>query len=112
MIFDELVERYVDRPDVQRPERDGRHFGSAALKVNSSIFAMDMDDRLVVKLPAARVAELINDGAGAPFGTSEDRPMREWVSLPYDVHAEALADEAFEFVRTLKPSAKSRRRSG
>ena len=111
MSFDRLVERYDGRPDVQRPERDGRHFGSAALKVSGSIFAMDMDDRLVLKLPAARVAELIDDGAGAPFGTREDRPMREWVSLPYDADAEALADEAYEFVKTLKPSGKSRRRS-
>jgi hypothetical protein len=110
MSFDELVERYDGRPDVQRPERGGRHFGSAALKVNGSIFAMDMEARLVLKLPAARVAELIDDGAGAPFGTSVDRPMREWVSLPYDADADALADEAYEFVRALRPSAKSRRR--
>ena len=64
MSFDRLVERYADRPDVQRPEPDGRHFGSAALKVNGSIFAMTMDDRLVLKLPADRVAELIDRRTG------------------------------------------------
>ena len=111
MSFDRLVERYGDRPDVQRPEPDGRHFGSAALKANGSIFAMTMDGRLVLKLPAERVAALIDDGPGEPFGAGKGRPMREWVSVPYDADADGLADEAYEFVRTAKPSAKSRRRS-
>lgn len=108
--FERLVERYAERPDVESPDPQGHTFGSAALKVNGSIFAMSMDDRLVVKLPADRVAALIADGPGEPFGTGKGRPMREWVSLPDDAESEQLADEAYEFVRNLKPSAKSTRR--
>lgn len=109
MSFERLVERYASRLDVPPPE-PGRHFGSAALKVNGSIFAMGMDGRLVLKLPAARVTELIDLGPGEPFGT-KGRAMREWVSLPFDESSEALTDEAYEFVRSLKPSAGSKRRS-
>ena len=82
MSFDQLVERYADRADVESPQPGGRKFGSAALKVNGSIFAMIMDDRLVLKLPADRVAALIAEGSGEPFGTGKGRPMREWVRLP------------------------------
>jgi hypothetical protein len=112
MSLDRLVERFADRPGVLNPDPQGRHFGSDTLRVDGKIFAMSMDGRLVVKLPADRVAELITDGPGEPFGTSVDRPMREWVSLPLGPDSDALADEAYEFVRRPKPSAKSTRRRG
>ena len=44
------------------------------------VFASLIDDRLLLKLPAARVDELITAGVGERF-TSGQRPMREWVTV-------------------------------
>lgn len=96
--FADLADELADEPGVTRPE-PGSRFGASALKVNGSIVAMLMDDALVVKLPAARVAELINSGAGEPFGAGKGRPMREWVALGADADWSAIAREALAFVR-------------
>jgi TfoX N-terminal domain len=78
-----------------------RGFGGSALTVGGAIFAMLHDERLVVKLPAARVAAMIADGSGAPFGQGTRRPMREWVAVVSDDDAtwRTLAQEAYTFVR-------------
>ena len=63
------------------------------------VFASLIDDRLVLKLPAARVDELISAGVGERF-TSGQRPMREWVTVSGE-HATSWADlvaEAHGFV--------------
>ena len=54
---------------------------------------------LVVKLPAARVAELIASGEGLVFAPS-NRPFREWVAIPRPEEAiwAGLLDEARAFV--------------
>jgi uncharacterized protein YciI len=79
----------------------GRGFGSDALQVEGRIFAMVSGGRLVLKLPAARVADLIARGDGAPFDAGKGRPMKEWVTLAQDaaVPWEALGEEALAFVR-------------
>ena len=79
----------------------GRGFGSDALQVEGRIFAMVSGGRLVLKLPAQRVADLIASGDGAPFDAGKGRPMREWVALAQDaaVPWEALGEEALTFVR-------------
>jgi hypothetical protein len=46
---------------------EGRMFGSSGLKVGGKVFAMLVKDRLVVKLPEARVDELIGLGAAIRF---------------------------------------------
>lgn len=111
-LFDRLAQTYGERSDVELPDPTKRQFGSAALKVNGSIFAMKMDDRWVLKLPAERVAALIADGSGEPFGAGKGKPMREWVSVPPDSDSEALTEEAYAFVRASKRSGTSRRPSG
>jgi hypothetical protein len=97
-----LVTDIGREPGVSGPDESGsRRFGSAALKVRGSIFAMLQAGHLVVKLPSARVAALIESEDGQPFGAGKGRPMKEWVLVPSDdVEAwGALAREALAFVR-------------
>jgi hypothetical protein len=57
-------------------------------------------DELVVKLPAARCAELVAAGGAHPFEVGRRR-MREWVAITHDVGADwrVLVREALAFVR-------------
>jgi len=81
------------------PPGEGRAFGATALKLEGSIVAMLMGERLVVKLPAETVAAHIADGTGLPFGTGKRRPMREWLTVVDDEAWEPLAEDALEFAR-------------
>ena len=99
--FAALIAYFAIRAGVTVPDGSGRRaFGSSALKVGGSIFAMLAGGRLVVKLPAARVATLIGDGIGEPFDAGKGRPMKEWLTV-VEADEESwriLADEALEFV--------------
>ena len=84
-------------------ESKARGFGADALKVNNMIFAMLTRGRLVVKLPRARVGELIASGGGEPFDAGKGRPMKEWVTVAPSASAakwRALAREALAFVQS------------
>ena len=100
--FAGLAEQFAGEEGVELPRDDTpRRFGSSALTVDGSIFAMLTRGQLVVKLPAARVAELVANGNGMPFTAGKDRPMREWVVVAEDDPQEwhELAAEALRFVR-------------
>ena len=77
-------------------------FGSGALKVNGKIFAMvDAKGEFVVKLPKARVDELVKAGVGTLFEPGPGRLMKEWLAMasePNDPNWLALAREACRFV--------------
>jgi TfoX/Sxy family transcriptional regulator of competence genes len=98
-IFANLCEEFAGTPGVTLPD-SGRGFGSSAIKINNSIFAMLVNDRLVVKLPRARVTELTEAGTGEPFDAGKGKPMKEWVSLIGDEDTcRMLVAEALAFVR-------------
>jgi len=88
----------VSTPDA--PPASGARFGSSALRVHGRIFAMVSAQRLVLKLPAKRVTELVDSGRGAPFDGGKGRPMEEWVSLAPEHQDDwlSLATEALGFV--------------
>jgi len=81
------VDRYADLVDELMPvagvtpPSGGAGFGRSALKYQNKIFAMLVRGRLVVKLPAARVTELVVAGEGDHFDASKGTPMKEWLSL-------------------------------
>ncbi len=98
--FAAVVGELAGQAGVETPEGGRRRFGSDALKVNGSIFAMLTGGSLVVKLPRHRVDALIADGAGAPFESGKGRPMKEWLRVATDDQETwlALAREALDFV--------------
>jgi hypothetical protein len=77
-----------------------RSFGATALKANGRIFAMLVQDRLVVKLPAARVDKLVGQRAGDRFDPGHGRLQKQWLSVRSDQPVDwlALASEAEAFV--------------
>jgi hypothetical protein len=96
LAFDAIVARFDGEPDVEH----GTGFGqSPGLRVRRKIFAMLVDDELVVKLPADRCAELVAAGHGRPFQTG-GRNMREWVVVGDEDADEwlRLAEDAHAFV--------------
>lgn len=104
--FAALVDEFVRDSGVTPPDQPGeRGFGSTALKVNGSIFAMLARGRLVVKLPRARVSTLIGEGVGAPFDAGKTRPMKEWLTIVADDDQtwRDLTAEALEFVGSRHP---------
>lgn len=105
--FAALVEEFAGRPGVSLPgESPQRGFGSDALKVNGSIFAMLSGGRLVVKLPRERVDALIGSSTGGPFDAGKGRPMKEWLTVVTDDEETwlALAREALDFVGSRRRS--------
>jgi hypothetical protein len=104
--FDALLTEFAGRPGVGLPGEPGtRGFGSTALKVDGSIFAMLVRGSLVVKLPAPRVADLIAAGGGVAFDAGKGRPMKEWLVVADDDHPTwlALSGEAYRYVGSLPP---------
>jgi hypothetical protein len=89
----------VDAFESSREGGAGRKFGSNGLKVGGKLFALFTQDTLVVKLPKARVAALVDGGIGKPFDPGHGRLMKEWLAV---VSPRAswidLAREAHDFV--------------
>lgn len=78
--FDALVAELSVVDGVTAPA-GGRRFGAQALRRHGRIVAMLSQGCLVVKLPRARVDDLVATGAGARFDGGRGTPMREWFVL-------------------------------
>ena len=86
-----LAEGLIDEMPAERRSR----FGSNALKVGGKLFALDSGGDLVLKLPRARVDELVAAGAGKQFDPGHGRLMKEWIRFyEWPRNAAALAREA------------------
>jgi hypothetical protein len=101
--YADLVEELTGIDGVEPPS-GGRGFGRSALRFHNKIFAMFVRGRLVLKLPAARVTELVLAGEGEHFDANKGTPMKEWLSLdPLSEHDwSPLAREALHFARSLR----------
>ena len=97
-LFEKVVDAMVGLDGVELAK--GRGFGSGTLKVRGRVFAMASGGRVVLKLPAARVSELISSGDGAAFDAGRGRPVREWIALSDRAATRivGLAGEALAFV--------------
>jgi hypothetical protein len=105
-LFASVVAAFANDPRVEAPlaedatatEGQGK-FGSRGLKVDGKVFAMPSKGRLVVKLPRARVAELVASKKGQTYVLGA-RTMKEWVAFSDGTPAtwRALAREARDFV--------------
>ena len=95
--FELITSALITEPDVQA----GTGFGTnPGLRRRRTVFAMLVDDDLVVKLPAQRCRALLDSGVGAPFQVGS-RQMREWVRIS-DRRADdwdGLAGEAYKYAR-------------
>ena len=91
--WQELVER-AEGGAVTR----GKMFGSEGLRTGTKFFAIWWNDQLVVKLPPARLTELVEAGAGQPFEPMEGRRMNGWIVLADSVDWSPILEEARAYV--------------
>jgi hypothetical protein len=78
---------------------EGTMMGSRCARVDGEFLALVgfRDHGMVVKLPRARVDELVADGTGRPFAPA-GRVFREWVSVSDPEHWPGLLREGVAFV--------------
>ncbi|SRR6266568_3275518 len=99
--YAELVRKLSSKSGVTQGSV-GKGFGSSGqLKVGGRIFAMLVRGDLVLKLPRARVDQLVERGDGARFDAGKGKPMREWfvLSPTSSMRWPRLAQEALDFVK-------------
>ena len=103
--YQDLIDELVGCPGVTPPP-GGSGFGRGAVRFQKKIFVMFVRERLVLKLPAARVDELVAAGEGVRFDANKGTPMREWFSLDPESGLPwlPLATEALEFARAAHPA--------
>lgn len=109
--FAAVVASLAGQPGVT-PPADGlgspRRFGAAGLKVRGRVFAMLVRERLVVKLPKARVDALVATGDGERYDPRRDgRLMQEWLVVAPEavISWQDLATEALAFVDAHPPAS-------
>ena len=80
------------------PVTQGTMFGSKGLRTGKKFFAIWWHEQLVVKLPPARLDELVAAGDGQPFEPMEGRRMNGWLVLGDSAEWSPLVEEARAFV--------------
>jgi TfoX/Sxy family transcriptional regulator of competence genes len=96
--FPTIMAQELTDPDVST----SRMFGTACLKVEGKVYAMEFKGALVVKLSKSRAAELVSGGVAQVFDPGHGRPMKQWVAIFPDAGLDwgRLAAEAKSVVRT------------
>ena len=80
---------------------EGTMFGFRCVRSGTAFVAMPghMTDGIVIKLPASRVTELVDSGAGSPVAPA-GRVFREWIEIAPTEDWSIYLDEALEFAGT------------
>jgi len=99
--YQDLIDDLLGYPGVTPPP-GGSGFGRGAARFQKKIFVMFVRGRLVLKLPAGRVDELVGAGEGVRFDANKGTPMKERFSLDPEsgLPWPPLAREALEFARS------------
>ena len=95
--FQAITEHFAGAPEVSK----GKMFGSIGLKANGKVFAMLVKDRLVVKLPRAKVEALVSAQRGLHFDPGHGRLMKEWISVGFGADESdwlSLVQEAKDYI--------------
>jgi TfoX N-terminal domain len=93
--WDELVEGAVGGSVTS-----GTMFGSKGLRTGKKFFAIWWHDQVVVKLPPARLEEIVGAGEAVQFEPMTGRPMNGWVVAEPTADWAALVAEAHAFVES------------
>ena len=99
-LYDAIAQKFNQDPEITI----ARMFGGSALKAQNKVFACFYKGRLVLKLPANRVNELVATGNAEHFDSGTGRPAKEWVAIDAVRGDEwpALAGEARTFVSSMR----------
>lgn len=83
----------------------GTGFGkSQGLRISGKIFAMVINDELVIKLSRSRADQIVAAGGGRLFDPGHGRLMKQWISVPFDSTTwDELVAEARSLVGSLAP---------
>src|SRR5690349_16676132 len=76
----------------------GTMFGSAGLRTGSKFFAVWWHDQLGVKVPPARLTQLVEAGDAQPFEPMEGRRMNGWIVLADSVDWPSVVADARDHV--------------
>ncbi|MCI4325679.1 MAG: MmcQ/YjbR family DNA-binding protein [Thermoplasmata archaeon] len=88
--FAKLAIQLAAGDGAETAHREG--FGTGSLFVGRKMFAvLDATGALVLKLPPARVQELIAAGVGSPWHPGTGAPLKEYVALGVRAQAKWLA---------------------
>ncbi len=98
--FTQLAEALLSRPDVT----EGQMFGWSGLKAGRRFFALTIEDRLIVKLPAEEVEALLGDGTATKFDPGWGRIKKLWADVgPTQIDDWAgLMERAYQHVVSLE----------
>ena len=94
---------YLDRDGVETGTGFG---GNPGLRLAGHIFAMLVDEDLVVKLDPGLVSQLVGSDGAVSFDAGKGRPMRAWLRVPFGSSPGGYTWE--ELVETAYIKAKSR----
>jgi len=101
----EAEARYHEIADQLADCTKGKMFGSLCLKApNGKALAIFKNDCMIFKLTGEPAHEALGYEGAAVFSPMKNRPMNGWIEIPYEheTHWERFAQEAMDYVRTLK----------